>query len=205
MRFLVDDIAGGPNSYDLNDLVERDIAGIFAAASGLTAGGFGEGVARPEYDFTIGGMPIELKITKGIDVPIEIGKDRDLILAAGLFVTKAAWWIFLMDGKESDIGCGKFRAYSVKALRNAVYGGKMKGLPTYYPGASASQCALVHYMEPFAIPDMWLGNCDKLITPMGKTIGYDLSTWRDAGSNAGDKIRNIVEEYHQDLKDRGLT
>jgi hypothetical protein len=146
--------------YLYNELVEQEIARLLAMISGLSASDFGAGTARPEYDFKLGELPIELKITDGEKLPVEVAKDAAGLISSGIAISIAPYILYLSNGhgsrSEGSRPVGKLRLLSRKKLLAAA----KKTPPSFYTKGdpNSTENALVCYLGPFFNDDIWLGD-----------------------------------------------
>lgn len=181
--------------YAYNDVVERAVATLLSTVSGLPATQFGDNTPRPEFDFYLGSMPMELKITNGVYLPVEVAKDEAGTIPSGIAVSIAPYILYISHGhgRKSDGSppVGKIRLFPRKALLKSA----RKTPPSYYTAGGPSQHALVHYLKgPFFTGDVWVGDVGFKQSERGDRWLYDLSTFLPA-KNVGAKLRWLNQGY----------
>jgi hypothetical protein len=199
-RLFGDSSCGG---YIYNDLAEQDIAGRLAALIGAVASDFSPGVARPEFDFTIDGMPVELKMTNGIYLPVEVAKDEARTIPSGLAASTAPVTIFISNGHgEKQLGSppvAKMRAFLTKECLKQIRGTP----PSFFRKPKESECALVFFMtgktvdgrkSAFFSNDMWLGDMEYVPNADGETWSIDTDTFKPSHKAAG-YLRWLIQGY----------
>lgn len=185
------------HSYDYNDRVEKAIASLLSEITGLDATDFGSvGVPRPEYDFKLGGVQVELKTSMSASVPVELYKDDEETIPAGLLASTAPLVVTLSLGKRSNFGeVGKLRVFKRNTLLTAA---PKFGKRHFYEGASSSQGSVTYSIPEYAtrdIRDVWLGDVPLREIKPGEN-GYDLemifkSTF--GGMELHEWIQDIIE------------
>jgi hypothetical protein len=144
-------------SYDHNDLVEREIARILSRMTGFDATNFGEqNKARPEFDFELGGIQIELKTTLKQTIPVETHKDEAETIPAGVLVSTAPIIVVLNMGKNKNNMIGKLRAFKRSTLLRHIN----HGYKHFFQGKTPSQNSLTYYVPVTneTPPHCWLGD-----------------------------------------------
>lgn len=179
--------------YVYNDIVERAIARLLATVSGLPVSDFGNGTPRPEYDFKLGELPIELKITSGVYLPVEVAKDEHRTIPSGIATSIAPYILYVSHGHgQRSTGSqpvAKMRLMPRKQLLRDI----RNTPPSFYRGDTPSQDALVFYLKgPYFNNDIWLG--DLPMVQSGDRWLYDAGNFIPA-KTAGDKLRWIHQGY----------
>lgn len=155
---LIDIKACTDHTY--NGICERAIGRLLTRISGLPAHDFSEG-PRSEYDWMLGHLPMELKMSSHFALPVEMSKDREGLIPSGVAVTTAPFVLFItnghgpkgMDGKSTPVA--KVRMFETKWLKREA----RKVEPTEYVGDTDSQTSYVHYIKTeFHNNDIWLGD-----------------------------------------------
>lgn len=191
--------------YAYTYLTEREIGGRVATLTDTEATDFGTDTARPGYDFRLNGMPVELKMTNGVALPIEMAKDREQTIPSGLAVTIAPVVIFVSNGHAFREGIGTVPVAKIRAFRTIDCLRAIKGTtPTFFERPNANESALVYYMtgrtvtgraSPYFTNDIWLGDMDYVQNTDGQTWSIDTSTF--VGSpNAKAKMHWLIQGYH---------
>lgn len=185
------DVAGlrgdGSTSYDYNDLVEREIARLLSHVSGLAASGFSDGSARPEFDFMLGQLPVELKITSGERLPVEVAKDKEGLIPSGVAVSIAPYIVYISNGHGAKSNgskpVGKVRMLSRKKLLAAA----KRSPPSFYKmgDPNSTENALVCYLGPFFNDDLWLGDMQFVQDSKQEKWLYDTDTFVPSHKAAG--------------------
>lgn len=181
--------------YDHNDIVEREIARLLSEVSGLPASEFGNGTPRLEFDFILGSMPLEVKITNGVALPVEVSKMQNGSVPSGVASSKAPYIVYLSHGHgeraEGSPPVGKLRLLPRKKLLTMA----RQSQPTFYKGTTASQDALVHYVQgPYFTDDIFVGNMEFKYSESDDIWMYDTSTFVPH-TYAGARIRWAHQGY----------
>lgn len=190
---LIDITACTDHAY--NGICEREIARILSELSGLSAHDFSCG-PRSEYDWLLGCLPMELKMSSHFALPVELSKDREGLIPSGIAVTKAPYVLFITNGHAKDeIGntkaVAKVRLFKTRWLIRTARAIE----PTQYEGLTESQHAYVHYiMTEFHRNDFWLGDME-FVQKEGKWF-IDTSTFVPSRKAAG-----ILTGLEQEFKD----
>lgn len=186
-------------SYDYNDLVEREVARILTELSGLPASDFSTGCARPEYDFMLGQLPIELKITSGEKIPVEVAKDQQGLTASGVAVSIAPYILYISNGhgykSQGSRAVGKMRLLKRKWLLSEA----RKSPPSFYKGGdpNSTENALVCYLGPFfngEPREFWLGDMEFTQDSKQEKWLYDTGTFVPSRKAAG-YLQSIHQGY----------
>lgn len=164
--------------YVYNDLVERAVALMLSDLSGLPVSQFGEHCPRPEFDFYLGSTPMELKITNGIYLPVEVAKDIEATIPSGVAVSIAPYILYISHGHGSKEG-GSRPVAKVRMLpRKKLLSAARKTPPSFYTSGGPTQHALVHYLKgPYFNGDIWLGDMEFKQTENSEKWLYDTDTF----------------------------
>jgi hypothetical protein len=172
--------------YVYNDLVEREIASILSKLSGLPVSGFGEHCPRPEYDFFLGQLPVELKITNGVYLPVEVAKDEACTIPSGVAVSIAPYILYISHGHGSKADGSKPVAKVRMLPRKKLLSDARRTPASFYTKGGPTQHALVHYLKgPFFTGDIWLGDMEFKQDEKGERWLYDTSTFTPSRKAAG--------------------
>lgn len=186
--------------YVYNDLVEREVAQMLSRACGLPASDFGTGVARPEYDFRLGELPVELKITDGVYLPVETSKDPEGLVPSGVAASIAPYILYLSHGHgargpngEEGEPCVKVRMVERKWLLRTA----RKTPPSTYTNGKTSEHATVFYIkQSFLQNDLWLGDMGFTQSEDGTRWLFDTATFVPSKKCAG-ILQSLNEAYKQ--------
>lgn len=187
----------GDNStgYVYNDLVEREIARLLSQVSGLPATDFGTNAARPEFDFILGDLPIELKITDGVYLPVEVAKDEACTVPSGVAVSIAPYILYISHGHGSKQEGSKPVAKMRMLPRKRLLSDARKTPPSFYKQPNGTECAVVHYLKgPFFTGDIWLGDMGFAQDEKKERWLFDTSTFTPS-RKAGDMLRWLNQGY----------
>lgn len=184
--------------YVYAELVERDIAQLLSSLSGLPVSQLGSSSARPEYDFLLGDLPMELKITEGEKLPVEVAKDESGSVPSGVSVSLAPYILYLSNGHGRKAAgsppAGKLRLLNRRWLIKQA----QKTSPSFYRvSPSSTENALVHYVGPFfngEPNELWLGDMEYVQDASGERWLYDTSTFVPSHKAAG-LLRWIHQAY----------
>lgn len=176
----------GLHFYTYNDIVEREIGRILSHVSGLPVSRFSENVARPEYDFYLGDLPVELKITNGVYLPVEVAKDEAATIPSGVAASIAPFILYISHGHGNKAG-GSAPVAKVRMLeRKRILRECRNSPPSFYPGKTENEGALVYYLKgPFFTNDMWLGDMEFRQDEKQEKWLYDTSTFVPSRRAAG--------------------
>lgn len=189
------DLAG---NYVFNSMVEHRIAHILSEVSGLEAHDFCMDSPRPEYDFKLDQLPVELKITNSVYLPVEVSKDVEGTIPSGLAVSTAPYILYLSHGHgprspAGDPGkaCVKVRMIERKwLLRNAK-----KYEPTVYQSGSVTEHAVVHYIrQDYLVNDLWLGDMNFKQSETDQRWLMDTTTFTPS-RQCGGILRSLNEAF----------
>lgn len=181
--------------YAYNGIVEKAIGQLLAKESGLLDRDYCFGEARPEYDFLLGHLPIELKITDNVYLPVEVSKDLEGNVPSGVAVSIAPYILYLSHGhgpkSEGSQPCIKVRLLPRKWLLKQA----KKSAPTVYTNGKETEHATVYYIkQDFLKDDIWLGDIQfKLDETTGRFL-YDTSTFVPS-HKAGAMLRWLNQGY----------
>jgi hypothetical protein len=164
--------------YVYNDIVERAVAQLLSRISGLPVTQFGEHAPRPEFDFYLGSTPVELKITSGVYLPVEVAKDLGATIPSGVAISKAPYILYISHGHGAKAD-GSPPVAKVRMLpRKKLLSDARKTPPSFYTKGGPSQHALVHYLKgPFFTGDIWLGDMSLKQSENGDKWLYDLDSF----------------------------
>lgn len=181
--------------YAYNGIVERVVGHLLSDESGLPDHDYCFGEAREGYDFRIGQIPVELKITNNVYLPVEVSKDLEGKVPSGVAVSIAPYILYLSHGhgpkSEGSQPCVKVRLLPRKWLLKEA----KKSPPSVYTNGKQTEHATVHYIkQDFLKDDIWLGDMQfKLDETTGRYL-YDTSTFVPS-AKAGAMLRWLNQGY----------
>lgn len=181
--------------YVYNNLVEREIARLLSEVSGLPASDFGGEQPRAEYDFKLGDLPVELKITSGVYLPVEVAKDEACTIPSGVASSIAPYILYISHGHGSKEG-GSQPVAKVRMLpRKKLLLEARKTPPSFYKQPNSTECAVVHYLKgPFFKGDIWLGDMGFTMDEKGEQWLYDTAAF-EPSRKAGAMLRWLNQGY----------
>lgn len=185
------------NDYVYNALVEKAVAQMLSNVSGLPISHLSEDIARPEFDFMLGSLPIELKITNGVYLPVEVAKDEAGTIPSGVAISIAPYILYISHGHGRKID-GSPPVAKVRMLsRKQILIDARKSPPSFYTKGTPSQHALVHYLTgPFFANDLWLGDMEFKHDKTGDRWLYDTETFTPSHKAGG--ILNWLNQGYVD-------
>lgn len=181
--------------YAYNYVVEQAIASLLSSTSGLPITQLGGTGARPEFDFYLGSTPVELKITNGVYLPVEVAKDLAATIPSGIAVSIAPYILYVSHGHGAKAN-GSPPVAKVRMLpRKKLLSDARKTPPSFYTNGGPSQHALVHYLKgPFFTGDIWLGDMEMKLSESGEKWLYDTDTFAPS-HKAGAMLNWINQGY----------
>lgn len=187
-------------SYDYNDLVERDIARIICEIAKVTVSDYGIGIARPEFDFKLDGVPFELKTSMKNSIPVELYKDDEETIPSGLLTSTSPFVITLSIGHRSNVGeVGKLRVFKRKSLIAAALRSNKR---VFFPGSTPSQGAVVYTLPMDVTRDLyhvWFGDIPIIEFEPGKHA-YDTDNMFPGSHGA--ELKGHIHEYLESYNDQ---
>jgi hypothetical protein len=188
------DVKALAEDYTYVGIVERTIGKLIGNLVDLPVTDFTEDVARPEYDFLVGDLPVELKITDGFMIPVEMSKGEDGSVPSGVAVTKAPYVLYISNGRARDEEGEGHPAAKVRLFETNWLIKTAKQIePRRFKGPKASEDANVHYIKgPWHNKDIWLG--DMQYAESGGRWFIDTDTFTPSRQAIG-AIQLLEQEY----------
>lgn len=163
--------------YTWNEIVERTIADMLSTYTSIAYYDMAN-YARPEYDWLMSGVRIELKTTLQNRLFVELSKDPEGLTPSGLGGSEAEIVIVLMRGYNKlpegrTHAVGKLRAYSRRKL---IAHAKRRGIPYQYVDGALTEHAYGYQLwDVYGIAnETWLADVPIVSLDDGRE-GYNLS------------------------------
>jgi hypothetical protein len=184
MKIIIKELYGA-NGFDYSKQCEQCLGDILKNIYNITCEGYTEGY-NPEYDFLANGKKIEVKFTSKTYPHIEFARYNKQ--PSGLLLSKSDYYLTVSPGGSNGKFVGKIRLYKINNLKkyliesllSQIEGYKTEGLDIgklhIYNPSHNSPGSICFIMEPKKIEDMWLGDCE-LIMSDKNIIGFDMDTF----------------------------
>jgi hypothetical protein len=193
-----------PKDYEYTGEVECELAELLTTLSGLPASDFGtKNVPRSEYDCKLGEMPVEIKITGSVDLPVEITKDLELTILSGISVTIAPYILYLVRNSGATSNGSNCVGKLYMVLTTLLHKEVPESFCKFFPGKTPSQSSLTYYVKVPKPSDscIYLGYMQGHHTPKNpktpkipKETIYDTDTFVPS-ENAASMLKWMHQKY----------
>lgn len=175
--------------YVYNDTIEPEIQNLLSSIIGLNAGKISEGY-NPRYDFYIGNLAVELKITRKFKPLIEIQRADER--PSGITLSTSDLYCIISQAKSKSgndyVNVYKCRLYKTSDLRQYILSNSSNTIK--YASSDKGPGSINVEIDPKVVPHIWLGDF-KNITSTGF---YTESFVKSYGNQFNQHMRELREE-----------